>query len=260
MLMHRIWERNWIAGEFIYKDSLDSTNLEALRKADALPHGAVIVAETQTAGLGRSGRKWESPKGENLYFSILLKPEFASDKTPMLTLVMAVAVARAIAHITGANAEIKWPNDIILNNKKVCGILTQMQVPEDGNAQVVIGTGINVNQQVFDEAVLPYATSIQNEVDDVCSREDLLQAVLLEFEELYDAFASEGNLAFIQEEYENLMVNDMQGVRVLDPKGEYEAVALGINELGELMVQKKDGTTEAIYAGEVSVRGLYGYV
>lgn len=260
MLMHRIWERNWIAGKLIYKESLDSTNLEAFRNAEALPHGAVVVAETQTAGMGRSGRKWESPKGENLYFSILLKPDFAREKTPMLTLVMAVAVARAIAHVTGADAEIKWPNDIIINGKKVCGILTQMQISKADETQVIIGTGINVNQQVFDETVLPYATSIQNEVEDVCSREDLLQAVLLEFEELYDAFAAEGNLAFIQTEYENLMVNDMRGVRVLDPKGEYEAVALGINELGELMVQKEDGTTEAIYAGEVSVRGLYGYV
>lgn len=260
MLTHRIWERNWIAGKFIYEDSLDSTNLEGLRKAFELPHGAVIVAETQTAGMGRSGRSWESPKGENLYFSILLKPTFAKEKTPMLTLVMAVAVARAIAHVTGADAEIKWPNDIILNNKKVCGILTQMQVSKEGETQVIIGTGINVNQQVFDETVLPYATSLQNEVKDVCSREDLLQAVLLEFEELYDMFSQEGNLAFIQEEYENLMVNDLQGVRVLDPKGEYEAVALGINELGELIVQKEDGTTEAVYAGEVSVRGLYGYV
>ena len=94
----------------------------------------------------------------------------------------------------------------------------------------------------------------------MCNREDLLHAVLLEFEKLYDAFAKEGNLAFIQKEYESLMVNSLQGVRVLNPKGEYEAVALGINELGELIVQKEDGTTEAIYAGEVSVRGLFGYV
>lgn len=260
MLTHRIWERNWIANKFIYKDCLDSTNLEALRNAETLPHGTVIVAETQTKGMGRSGRNWESPKGENLYFSILLKPEFAQEKTPMLTILMAVAVARAIAHVTGADAQIKWPNDIVLNGKKVCGILTQMQIPKEGNAQVVIGTGINVNQQVFDETILPYATSIQNEMENVCSREDILQAVLLEFEELYDAYAKEGTLSFIQKEYENLMVNCLKGVRVLDPKGEYEAIALGINELGELIVQKEDGTTEAVYAGEVSVRGLYGYV
>lgn len=260
MLTHKIWERDWIASEFIYKDTIDSTNLEGLRNADTLPHGTVIVAETQTNGLGRSGRNWQSPKEENLYFSVLLKPEFATEKAPMLTLVMAVAVSRAIAHITGADAQIKWPNDIILNNKKVCGILTQMQVSKESEAQIIIGVGINVNQQVFDETALPYATSIQNEIEEVCDRASLLQAVLLEFEELYDQFAVEQTLGFIQKEYENLLVNQLMGVRVLDPKGEYEAVALGINEMGELIVQKEDGTTETVYAGEVSVRGLYGYV
>lgn len=260
MLTHKIWERDWIASEFIYKDTIDSTNLEGLRNADVLPHGAVIVAETQTNGLGRSGRNWLSPKEENLYFSVLLKPEFATEKAPMLTLVMAVAVSRAIAHITGADAQIKWPNDIILNNKKISGILTQMQLSKEGEAQMIIGVGINVNQQVFDETVLPYATSIQNEIEEVCDRASLLQAVLLEFEELYDQFAVEQTLGFIQKEYENLLVNQLMGVRVLDPKGEYEAVALGINEMGELIVQKDDGTTETVYAGEVSVRGLYGYV
>ena len=246
--------------EFIYKDTIDSTNLEALRRADELPHGSVIVAEAQTGGLGRRGRTWESPKGENLYFSILLKPDFAREKTPMLTILMAVAVARAITHITGLHTQIKWPNDIVLNNKKVCGILTQMQISNVGETQVIIGTGINVNQRVFDKTILPYATSIQNETNAVCSKEELLKVVLTEFQELYDVFEKEGNLAFVQKEYQNLMVNCFKDVRVLDPKGEYEAVALGINELGELMVQRQDGTTEAIYAGEVSVRGLYGYV
>ena len=120
--------------EFIYKEEIDSTNLEALREADSLPHGTVIVAETQTCGLGRRGRSWTSPKGENLYFSILLKPDFAREKTPMLTILMAVAVARAIAHVAGVDARIKWPNDIVLNDKKVCGILTQMQISEKGES------------------------------------------------------------------------------------------------------------------------------
>lgn len=246
--------------EIIYKDEIDSTNLELMRSAEQLPHGTVIVAETQTNGLGRRGRTWESPKGENLYFSVLLKPDFSKEKAPMLTLVMAVAVARAIARASGLDAQIKWPNDIVLNSKKVCGILTQMQISKEGEAAVIIGVGINVNQRFFDEEALPYATSIQRETNVVCDREALFKALLLAFEELYDAFALEGNLGFVQKEYEDLLANRLMGVRVLDPKGAYEAVALGINELGELIVQKEDGTTEAIYAGEVSVRGLYGYV
>ena len=260
MLMLDITKTNWIGKSYLYKEEIDSTNSALFREAKELPHGTVMLAEGQTAGIGRRGRTWHSPKGENLYFSVLLKPDFAPDKAPMLTLLMALAVARAIAKVTGGDAKIKWPNDIVLQNKKVCGILTQMQVAKDIDAQVVIGVGINVNQQVFDEDALPYASSIQKELQKSCDRKQLLETLLLEFETLYERFADFQHLGFVKAEYEKFLINREKSVRVLDPKGEYEAVALGINELGELMVQKEDGTTEAIYAGEVSVRGLYGYV
>ena len=246
--------------EIIYNESLDSTNLECLRKAEVFSHGTVVTADTQTAGMGRSGRTWESPKAENLYFSVLLKLAFEKEKAPMLTILMAIAVARAIIKTTGADAQIKWPNDIVINGKKVCGILTQMQVTETGAANVVIGTGINVNQELFNTEVLPYASSIKRELGKAYDRDALLQEVLVAFCELYEQFAEVGNLSFVQAEYEEFLANRLKVVRVLDPKGEYEAVALGVNKLGELIVGKEDGTIEKVYAGEVSVRGLYGYV
>ena len=112
----------------IYKEEIDSTNLEAARLADSLPHGTVIVADAQTAGRGRRGRNWVSRKGENLYFSLLLKPEFAPEQASMLTLVMALAVAQGMEQVYGCTPQIKWPNDIVVNGRKVCGILTEMQM------------------------------------------------------------------------------------------------------------------------------------
>ncbi len=252
----------------IYMEETDSTNLEAVRKADTLPHGAVIVAEKQTNGVGRRGRKWSSPAGQNLYFSVSLKPNFSPDKASMLTLVMAVAVARAIGKVCKAQGDalqddevqIKWPNDIVVNGKKVCGILTQMELSGTDIKQVVVGVGINVNQEAFAGDDLKYASSLKRETEKTYDRKALLQDVLCEFTLLCEMFEQEQTLSFLKQEYENLLANRLKEVRILDAKGEYEAIATGINEIGELIVKKEDGTTEAVYAGEVSVRGLYGYV
>ncbi len=252
-----------IGQPLIYIEETDSTNLEAVRNAESLPHGAVIVADCQTKGVGRRGRKWRSPAGQNLYFSVSLKPNFSPNKASMLTLVMAVAVARSIAKVCeaqGSRVQIKWPNDIVVNGKKVCGILTQMELSGTDIKQVIIGVGINVNQEVFEGDDLAYASSLKRETAKSYDRGTVLQDVLCEFALLYETFEKELNLSFLKEEYEDLLVNRLKEVRVLDAKGEYEAVAIGINEIGELTVQKKDGAIETVYAGEVSVRGLYGYV
>lgn len=245
----------------LYRKEIDSTNLEAARLADTLPHGAVIMAEIQTAGKGRRGRSWVSNSGENLYFSMLLKPDFCPDKAPMLTLVMALAAAEAIeSEYPDSKPQIKWPNDIVLNGKKICGILTEMQLEGSKIKHVIIGVGINVNQMEFSDENLTYATSLCKETSVKKDKRQLLEAVIRHFEQWYAVFEKEGNLQSFIEPYQERLTNLGKEVRVLDPKGAYQGTALGIDPYGELIVCKEDGSQIKVYAGEVSVRGLYGYV
>lgn len=245
---------------FIYMEEIDSTNLEAGRLADEIFHGTVLVAERQTAGRGRRGRSWLSESEENLYFSLLLKPTFAPEQASMLTLLMAQAVAEAIDEVCGCDCRIKWPNDIVLNDKKVCGILTEMKPGANGIQHVIVGVGVNVNQTAFVGEGLLYAGSLRGELGIEVNRDKLLDGILEHFNGLYEAFCQSGSLKPMQEEYEAKLANLGKEVKVLDPKGEYQGIALGINDKGELLVQKADGTVEEVYAGEVSVRGLWGYV
>ena len=244
----------------IYKEEIDSTNLEAARLSDSLPHGTVIAADAQTAGRGRRGRSWVSRKGENLYFSLLLKPKFQPELASMLTLVMALAVAQGVEKVYGCKSQIKWPNDIVVNGRKVCGILTEMQLEGSKIKHVIVGVGINVNQMTFEEEGLQYASSLQKETGIYKERQELLENVIERFDALYQEFCKTGSLQCMKRAYEERLANRGMEVRVLDPKCEYVGTALGINDIGELLVRREDGSEETVYAGEVSVRGLYGYV
>lgn len=244
----------------ICKEETDSTNTDVKQAAlSGQEEGYTVLAEKQTAGKGRRGRVWTSPSGTNLYFSILLKPEIAVDKASMVTLLMGMAAAGAIESI-GLPAKIKWPNDVVVNGKKVCGILTEMNFLDDGSYAVTVGTGINVNQEQFPEEIRKTATSLKLEKGAFLEREELLTEVLCRFWEVYSRFKKDGNFAELREEYEKLLVNRGRAVEVLDPKGAWRGIAEGINDTGELMVRHEDGRLEAVYAGEVSVRGIYGYV
>lgn len=249
-----------IGNTLILKEVTDSTNLDIRRAAqNGAAHGTVAVSEQQTAGKGRRGRSWVSPPGENLYFSMLLNPAFAPDRAFMVTPVMAMAVAQ-VARAIGLEAGIKWPNDVVIGGKKVCGILTELFFREDGSFYVIIGTGINVNQQGFPEEIQDKATSFLREKGKLIDREELLAAVLHFFADYYARLEQCGNLSGLKREYESLLVNLNARVEVLDPKGAWKGVAEGIDDRGELLVRRNDGQLEAVYAGEVSVRGIYGYV
>lgn len=249
-----------IGRSLIVREVTDSTNLDILRAyEEGAAHGTVAVAEKQTAGKGRRGRSWSSPPGENLYFSMLLIPEFEVEKASMVTLVMAVAVAQAIRR-EGLDARIKWPNDVVVNRRKVCGILTELHTRPDGSFCVIIGTGINVNQETFPEEIRETATSLKKEGKKTLDREKLLAGVLHFFSKAYDSLAQAGDLSGLKEEYEEMLVNLGAEVEVLDPKGAWKGIAEGINGTGELLVRHEDGSIEEVYAGEVSVRGIYGYV
>ena len=251
----------WAGRILKFYDETDSTNVQAVREAEnGAPHGTLIVADRQTAGKGRRGRCWESPADTNIYFTLILKPDFAPDRASMLTLVMAHSVNRSVKQETGLNCGIKWPNDIVVNGRKVCGILTEMRVEQAGIRHVVIGVGVNVGKQEFPDDLSERATCLEQECSGRVSRSSLLARIMKAFEEDYKTFIDWGNLYGLLDSYNQVLLNRNASVRVLDPRGEYEGKALGITENGELLVETGNGEVVEVYAGEVSVRGIYGYV
>jgi BirA family biotin operon repressor/biotin-[acetyl-CoA-carboxylase] ligase len=251
----------WAGQELLYFDTLDSTNTKAKQLAEeGAVHGTLILANHQTNGKGRRGRTWESPAGEGIWMTLLLRPRLSPIHASMLTLVMALAVVKACNEITKDACSIKWPNDIVLNRKKVCGILTEMSAEMDYINHVVIGVGINANIEDFPEDLKEKATAIKLENGNKIKRAELINRVMVHFEEEYATFMLNQNLASQMEAYNSLLVNRDKEVLVLEMNKEYKGVANGINQYGELLVEKSNGEVVQINSGEVSVRGIYGYV
>lgn len=240
-------------------DETDSTNEYAKRMiADGWSSDEMvtITAQYQSAGKGRRGREWVSPPGTALMFSIMFKPKLAMDKCSMVTLVAAMAIREAMKDID-VDTQIKWPNDVIVGGRKICGILTEAVVEQ---GYMVVGCGVNLNQEEFPEDLADKATSILIETGDCVDEDSLLDCILNHFEKYMESVDANGNLTSLVEDYNAVLVSMDSEVTVLDPKGEYKGISKGINEKGELIVEKSDGTLENVYAGEVSVRGVYGYV
>ena len=251
----------WLARDLFFYEETGSTNDDIKQMAnEGALNGTLVVADRQSAGRGRRGRAWISPKGEAVYMSLLLRPKCMPNQASALTLVMALAVTEAMEELAPGRSGIKWPNDIVMNGKKVCGILTEMALEQTTIDYVVIGVGINVNQSIFDTEIATIATSIALELGRKITRTELIGRILHYFEKEYAEFAKTYDLGSLMERYNGYLLNRDTQVRVLDPKGEYEGFALGINSQGELMVKRQNGEIEAVYAGEVSVRGIYGYV
>ena len=249
----------WAGKTVHFARETDSTNLWIKRLAkEGAPEGTLALAEFQSAGRGRLGRSWEVPEGTSVMMSILLRPKFEPQYAPMLTLVMGMAVAKAVKKL-GFDVSIKWPNDVVVSHKKICGILTEMGVRDGKIDYAVIGVGINVNIKEFPEEMADKATSLYLESGREFDRNQIPGLVMEAFEEYYEKFAATCDLSGLKEEYESILANYNQPVRVL-AKEPYEGVARGITDGGELLVEKTDGTIVAVSAGEVSVRGLYSYV
>ena len=249
----------WAGKTVHFARKTDSTNLWIKRLAkEGAPEGTLALAEFQSAGRGRLGRSWEVPEGTSVMMSILLRPKFEPQYAPTLTLVMGMAVAKAVKNL-GFDVSIKWPNDVVVSHKKICGILTEMGVRDGKIDYAVIGVGINVNIKEFPEEMVDKATSLYLESGKEFDRSQIPGLVMEAFEKYYEKFAATCDLSGLKEEYESILANYNQPVRVL-AKEPYEGVARGITDGGELLVEKTDGTIVAVSAGEVSVRGLYSYV
>jgi BirA family biotin operon repressor/biotin-[acetyl-CoA-carboxylase] ligase len=235
----------------------DSTNTIAFRLAlNGAQEGEVVVAESQTAGKGRMGRPWESPPGVNIYLSIILRPPFLPNKMPLITLMTAVACAEAITEVTGLLPGIKWPNDLLLNGKKLGGILTEADLEMDRINFVVVGIGINVNvpRSSFPASIRDTATSLREALGREISRIALIQALLRNFEVWYLSLG-QGGEEEIRSRWEEISQIRDKEVEV-DSMGEtVRGKALKIDADGALLVQEAGGEVRRIVAGDVHVRG-----
>jgi len=216
--------------------------------------GLLVVSEIQTAGRGRRGRNWVSPKGTGIWMSLLLRPNLPTFKAPMLTLLAGLAICKSIRKVTGLSAKIKWPNDILIDGKKVCGILTEMDGEMEQIHHIVLGMGINVNMGSFPEALKDIATSLFLETGELVSRKNLVQEILLELEIIYEQYEIAGDFGVFRDEYLSLCQTIGQEITILG-KEPFDGIGVDITPQGELLVKKTDGTHVVVYSGEVSVRG-----
>ena len=256
-LMHT----EWVAKEVLYFDTIDSTNTKAQELAEkGYPSGTLVVADKQESGKGRRGRSWVSPSGTGIFMTLMIKPDINPNNASMLTLVAALAVAKAITSVTGEEAMIKWPNDIVVNGKKVCGILTEMNAQFDYINHIVVGIGINVHNESFPEEISQMASSLMIEAGGKrFHRAQIIAETMSYFEQYYDTFLKTQDLSALVREYDELLVNRNKSVRVLDPKEPFDGKAMGITSKGELIVDTWE-SRKLVSSGEVSVRGIYGYV
>lgn len=256
-LMHT----DWVAKEVLYFDTIDSTNTKAQELAEkGYPSGTLVVADKQESGKGRRGRSWVSPSGTGIFMTLMIKPDINPNNASMLTLVAALAVAKAITSVTGEEALIKWPNDIVINGKKVCGILTEMNAQFDYINHIVVGIGINVHNESFPEEISQMASSLLIEAGGKrFHRAQIIAETMSYFEQYYDIFLKTQDLSALVREYDELLVNRNKSVRVLDPKEPFDGKAMGITPKGELIVDTWE-SRKLVSSGEVSVRGIYGYV
>ena len=245
-------------------DSIDSTNAYLKRIAlDGAPDGTVAVAAEQTSGRGRRGRSFQSAAGKGVYLSLLLRPDMTPQQLMPLTGLIAVAMSRAVDRVAGTHSQIKWTNDLVLNGRKLCGILTELSVEgETGELQyVVAGIGFNVSQREedFDGEVAHIATSILRETGKLVSRAALSAAMIEELDALYAALKSGDTGAYL-DEYRRRCVTIGREVQLLWQETKEKVTALDVDEEFGLIVRRGNGAVETIRTGEVSVRGLYGYV
>ncbi len=245
-----------IGNHLVYRETVDSTNELAKKLAhQGTAEGTVVVAETQTGGKGRMGRIWYSPAGQGLWFSVILKPPLAPPDIPGLNLVWAVAVAKTIQEFTGLAAGIKWPNDILINDRKVAGVLTEMNAEIDKVNYLIVGIGVNVN---LDSKTIPphlagTVTSLTEQKGSRVARLELLAALLNNLDLLYQEFLA-GKFNTIMSAWRQMSVTLHRWVRIKSQNGVEEGIAFDLDESGALLLMKKDGSVKKILYGDVSLR------
>ncbi|MBU5626604.1 biotin--[acetyl-CoA-carboxylase] ligase [Oscillibacter sp. MSJ-2] len=254
-----------VGRHLICLQEVDSTNTYAKRIAiEGAADGTVVVSDCQTGGRGRMGRSFQSPAGKGVFLSVLLRPDMAPASLISVTALTAVAMCDAVEDACGIRPQIKWTNDLVLGGKKLCGILTEMSLEgESGQLQyLVIGAGVNVGQEAedFDSGVREIATSLKIALGREISRPRLAASMIQSLDRLYDALRRGCQEDYLKT-YRRDCVTLGKAVQLIDAAGNRERVdAMDVDEQFGLVVRCGDGSVRVVRSGEVSVRGMYGYV
>lgn len=238
-----------IGCKFYYYESLSSTMDEAFKLGmEGAPEGTVVCTEMQTKGRGRLGRSWFSPKYKGIYCSIILRPKLSPSDLAKLTLLSAVAVAEAVEKAANVQAVIKWPNDLLIKNKKLAGILTELRAEVDQMKFVIIGIGLNVNNTAAQ--LVDGATSLKHEAGQTFSRIEILQEMLRAFERWY-LRSHKNNFEEVLAAWKDRAYTLGKRVRVSDPASVIEGIAVDLDEDGGLLIRQDSGVVVKKMAGDV---------
>ena len=248
-------ETSFMGQKIFYFEEAASTNDLAKELAGkGVEEGTLVVAETQTHGKGRLGRRWISPRG-GIWFSVILRPEVGSKDAPKIVFTAALAIAKTIRKVLRLTAKTKWPNDVLVHNKKVCGLLAETSISDDNINFVVLGIGVNANvdTNAFPQELTGSLTSLKKEAKREIPREEFLQALLKEMEHCYNDF-TRGRFARILEEWKSL--TDMIGkdVEVVSFDERFEGKAIDVDQDGALMVRLEDESVKRVFSADVSIR------
>jgi BirA family biotin operon repressor/biotin-[acetyl-CoA-carboxylase] ligase len=240
----------------LFSREIDSTNEWAKELAlNGAYEGTVVIVEIQTAGRGRLGREWVSPSG-GLWFSLILRPKLRPPEAVKLTFVAGLAVAKVLREMFDLKVETKWPNDVLVNGQKICGILTEMNTTDETVNFVIVGIGVNANfdvEKVLPEKLKKVVTSLENELGRKVQLENLFRALLEQLEKLYELFTKEG-FKPVLEEWKNYAGFLGQQVQVTSLSEELGGLALDVDCDGALVLRLEDGTRKQVFVGDVSLR------
>ena len=232
-----------------YYDSITSTNDRAYELAEeGEEEGAIVLAETQSHGKGRIGRKWVSPKSGGVYMSIILRPDVETDEIPTVTLIAAAAIIKAIKKVSGLKSKMKWPNDILIGKKKVCGILTEIKAQPDRVDFLVLGIGVNVN--TAKEKLPSEGTSLKIAGGFQVNRTEIVTRILEEFEKYYSKFQRKGFIA-LRDECKTVSSVLGKRIKVAEHHRRVEGTAVDIDEKGALIIRKDNGINQRIFSGDI---------
>jgi len=243
-----------IGREILFFETVSSTNTVALELAEKATEGTVVLADSQDKGRGRLGRTWISPSGVNIYMSIILRPQIKPKDGSLITIMSAVACAEAIRNVTGVKITTKWPNDLMINNKKVGGILTEIKTQQQKITSAIVGIGINVNIDVreFPEEMKQTATSLKNEAGVSYSREPIVAEILNEMDRWYKTLTTLEKEAILQA-WKNLTSTLGRKVMIITPQETLTGTAEAIDNEGMLIVRLPSGKSKRINSGDLKI-------
>jgi len=250
---------NSLIKEVCFNEETTSTNdLARVEAEKGAQNGTLYIAERQTNGKGRFKRKWVSPNGKGIWATLLLRPKLEVRYSTGYSVLCGVAICKAIKEVTGLNTQIKWPNDIVINGKKLCGILAEMGSKNGYIDWIAIGFGVNVNISEFENSIADKATSVSIEKGEDVSRLELLAKILEQFNILFDYYEKTKSLAFISKDYALMSCVINKNVEIIEGSSSKRGFVIGFDDEGALILKTENGL-ERIKYGEVSIRseGLY---